>query len=508
MNKGVYCQMLTRLKVDGFKNLDRVDVRFGPFTCVAGPNGVGKSNLFDAIGFLAALADKPLVEAALTVRGGDARRGDVRTLFRRTGGQIADTMKFVAELVIPAEGEDALGQTAKASMTFLQYELELRYRPDKTIKTMGALEIVRERMTHINRSGAKTRLGFPHKKAWRDSAVLGRRTSPYISTEIEGDETVVSLHADSVGGLGGGRPRRVPASNLPRTMLSSVNNAAEHRTLVLAQEEMASWTQLQLEPSALRAPDGFTASRSIGPSGAHLPATLYELAQTAERDHPGGAGDVYARVANRLSQLVENVRRVSVDVDEKRQLLNIAMTDRHDTEHIASALSDGTLRFLALTVMEADPKSRRLLCLEEPENGMHPLRIAAVIELLGDLAVDVQEPVDADNPLRQVIINTHSPSVVACVHDDALLLAQSGPGMWNGAESSRLSIRHLSKTWRDAEAVNEPTVTRGDLLAYLNPIASIVSEEQEGRVGVTRVMQRKDMQLELPLVPSKAEAGE
>lgn len=92
------------------------------------------------------------------------------------------------------------------------------------------------------------------------------------------------------------------------------------------------------------------------------------------------------------------------------------MTDRYNTEHIASALSDGTLRFLALTVMEADPKSRRLLCLEEPENGMHPLRISAVIELLGDLAVDVQEPVDADNPLRQVIVNTHSPSVVACVH--------------------------------------------------------------------------------------------
>ena len=161
------------------------------------------------------------------------------------------------------------------------------------------------------------------------------------------------------------------------------------------------------------------------------------------------------------------------------------MTDRHNTEHIASALSDGTLRFLALTVMEADPKSRRLLCLEEPENGMHPLRIAAVIELLGDLAVDVQEPVDADNPLRQVIINTHSPSVVACVDDDALLLAQSGPGVWNGAESSRLSIRHLSKTWRDAEPNNEPTVTRGDLLAYLNPIASIVGEEQEERVGIT-----------------------
>lgn len=38
--------MLTRLKVNGFKNLVDVDVRFGPFTCVAGANGVGKSNLF------------------------------------------------------------------------------------------------------------------------------------------------------------------------------------------------------------------------------------------------------------------------------------------------------------------------------------------------------------------------------------------------------------------------------------------------------------------------------
>ena len=49
--------MLTRLKVNGFKNLVDVDVSFGPFTCVAGVNGVGKSNLFDAITFLGALAE-------------------------------------------------------------------------------------------------------------------------------------------------------------------------------------------------------------------------------------------------------------------------------------------------------------------------------------------------------------------------------------------------------------------------------------------------------------------
>ncbi len=60
--------MLTRLKVSGFKNLVDVDVRFGPFTCIAGANGTGKSNLFDAIQFLSALADNELVTAALSIR--------------------------------------------------------------------------------------------------------------------------------------------------------------------------------------------------------------------------------------------------------------------------------------------------------------------------------------------------------------------------------------------------------------------------------------------------------
>jgi len=78
---------------------------------------------------------------------------------------------------------------------------------------------------------------------------------------------------------------------------------------------------------------------------------------------------------------------------------------------------------------------------------------------------------DADNPLRQVIVNTHSPSVVACVHDDALLVAHAGRG--NESVVSRLSIRHLPDTWRDGGDADDPTVARGDLLAYLNPLQSI-----------------------------------
>jgi predicted ATPase len=109
--------MLTRLKVRGFKNLADVDVRFGPFTCIAGPNGVGKSNLFDAIHFLSLLAERTLLDAALEVRG--ARTAGVRGLFHRSGSQFADQMSFEAEMIVPErQGGTILARKPKRRALF------------------------------------------------------------------------------------------------------------------------------------------------------------------------------------------------------------------------------------------------------------------------------------------------------------------------------------------------------------------------------------------------------
>jgi AAA15 family ATPase/GTPase len=88
--------MLTHLKVSGFKNLVGLDVGFGPFTCIAGANGVGKSNLLDAIVFLSALADRPLIEAALAVRDQGTKSGDIRGLFHHVGDHFDAEMSFDA----------------------------------------------------------------------------------------------------------------------------------------------------------------------------------------------------------------------------------------------------------------------------------------------------------------------------------------------------------------------------------------------------------------------------
>jgi predicted ATPase len=463
--------MLTRLKVSGFKNLVDVDVHFGPFTCVAAPNGVGKSNLFDAIRFLSMLADQPLIDAALAVRDEQRRTGDIRSLFYRSGDISATEMSFEAEMIVPREAFDDLGQKAAASITFLRYAITLAYRTDIDLRSLGGLELIREELSQINQRDAREHLPFPHSAKWREKAIHGRRTSPFISTEIEGDTRLIKVHQD---GGSAGRPRSLLAASLPRTAVSATN-AAESPTALVARREMQSWRLLQLEPAALRQPDPFTAPTRLGADGSHLPATLYHLARTTNRSINGNGrpdgGQVYARVANRLAELINDIRSVDIDRDERRELLTLYITDRDRTEHQARALSDGTLRFLALAVMELDPQTQGLICLEEPENGIHPERIPAMLRLLQSIATDVNEPIGDENPLRQVIINTHSPAVVQQVPDNSLIIAEVQEAVQGGRRVKHAAFSALPDTWRTQAGLASP-VARGKLLAYLNPIAN------------------------------------
>lgn len=509
--------MLTRLKVNGFKNLVDIDVRFGPFTCIAGPNAVGKSNLFDAIRFLSATASNTLMESARSVRSEKARNADIRSLFTRIGGKTLDTLLFEAEMIVPFEAVDDLGQPAKARANFLRYILELRFRetPGPGPSSRGPLEILREELVHIPLKQSGKHLPFPHSVAnWRKSALhIENRQAPFISTEGEEGNRVIKLHQD--GGSRG--PAISHAANQPRTVVSAVN-AAESPTVLCAKREMESWRLLQLEPAALREPDNMNDPFHLDSNGAHLPATIDYLARSASAVTIGApesnsdAESVYCRIANRLSEFIDEVETIAVDRDLVRESLTLLVTDKNGAPFPARSLSDGTLRFLALAVLEMDPHARGLICLEEPENGIHPERIPAMLNLLQDIATDPEERVADDNPLRQVIVNTHSPSVVLEVPDDCLLIVESREGI-SGTERFRKAVfSHLPDTWRAKAEPSSRTVPKGKLLAYLNPI-SPQEGDPEGlctRIGHQaasaggkrrrRVVDRSDLQPYLPHV--------
>lgn len=448
--------MLTRLHINGFKNLSNVEIAFGPFTCIAGLNGVGKSNLFDAIMFLRDLTDFSIVEAAARVRDPLARSGDLLAIFHQTNSSQVQPISFEADFVVPKNVSDDFGRQATPSTTFLRYKLILKYVA-KSPTNSERIEIVEEKLTYIQKSHARKLLGFEHSPAFRDSIVIGRRTTDLISTEFADGQSIINLHQDGSQG----RPFRVPAATSPKTILGGINTDS-HPTVLAARREMQSWTLLQLEPSALRQPDSFSAEAKVGANGSHLPATLLRL-------------NAASLVANQLGNLISDIRAINVDQDEGRRLNTLVATSRDGVSHPARALSDGTLRFLALAVISADPEAGRLLCLEEPENGIHPSRIPAMLSLLESIAVDPTDSVDSsNNPLRQVIINTHSPSVVSSLSHDTLIITR--PVRENGCTVAEFCC--LEGTWRAKR--EEPLVksmrviSKADLLHYLNaePIMS------------------------------------
>ncbi len=487
--------MLTRLKVSGFKNLIDVDIPLGPFTCVAGANGTGKSNLFDAIQFLSALANDTLIDAARSVRSEEGRTSDVRNLFHRIGDTDTTEMSFEADMIITQKGIDDLGQQAKATTTFLRYRVVLAYREDDSLPSSGTLELIEEKLERLKLGDWKEHLKFANKrKEWRDSVLIGRRAAPFISTRTQEENRVIRLHQD---GGSSGRPQTILAKNLPRTVLSTVN-AAESPTVLLARREMQSWRLLQLEASSLRESDEFTTPPGLGSDGSHLPATLYQLARS-QKSTPLTPKEeqetwIYDRVAARLSELIDDVSAVSIDRDERRELLILAVKDHNGTVHPARSLSAGTLRFLALSVLELDPKASGLICMEEPENGIHPARIPSILRLLQDIATDVDYPVGSDNPLCQVIVNTHSPSVVQQVPDETLLVAELREMVQEGQRFNGVRLSWLSDTWRTDALPDVHPVSKGQLLAYLKPTIPSTPLPKLEPKKPPRVIERSDIQ--------------
>jgi len=185
-----------------------------------------------------------------------------------------------------------------------------------------------------------------------------------------------------------------------------------------------------------------------------------------ETNASGNGSQIYGQIALRLSGLIDDVYEVWVDQDKKRELLTLYVNDRMKTPHPARSLSDGTLRFLALAVLELDPESKGLLCLEEPENGIHPQRIPAMLKLLEDIAIDPDLPIGTDNPLRQVIVNTHSPAVVSQVNDSDLIVAELKEYNYLGKQIKKVCFSCLSDTWR-SRIIGSSIVPKGRLLSYL-----------------------------------------
>jgi predicted ATPase len=425
--------MITLIEIDGFKTFKDFKVELAPFQVIVGPNGSGKSNLFDALKLLSRLADNDLNTAFQEIRG------EADELFTTLpDGRSVDRIRIAVELLVNRKLKDrgegeielirdevALRKEVALQYTRLRYELEITlgidgYGLEQLFVTHESLKSILPYDDNWCR-----KYGLSSQNNWLPEPSKGRAIfidtklttiaileSVADKSEAEAKQPLIYLYPDSDKRE---RIRRFYTAEVQRTVLSRVDDT-DHPHILAVREEFRSLRFLHLNPEALRQPGSMKASRFISTNGSNLPTMLARM----QAEDKFALTDVSRDMAN----LVPGILRIRVEQDKPSDKYVIYAETSDQRSFSSQVLSDGTLRLLALAAIKNDPQFQGSLCLEEPENGVDPQRLRKLVQLLRNMSTNFNDPVEVDEPLRQVLITTHSPVFISLPEIiDSLLFA-------------------------------------------------------------------------------------
>lgn len=380
--------MITYIYIDGFKSFQNFEMYFSPYTIIAGANASGKSNLFDALAILSELAGGMTAQQAFHNSRGE--QDELFTIFN--DGSQSEYITFKVDVLVDTHLVDEWGQNVNLEFTRFRYEIQFR-RVDNLLGSQ--VEIIKETLSSISKKDDEWANKYKIKN-WENwhPKTNKRRIRPYIYTSSnENNKSIIIQDGDNSS-------KSISIDGLQRSILSKYDSI-ETPHIYAVRKEMVQWHFLQLTPNDLRMPSEIVNKGTLSPTGKNLAGTLFQLKKK----------DPYNLIA--ISRLVGKFlpNFVSADVvqDEEGKRLILMITDREGRSFSSRVLSEGTLRILALCVLAVDDSFSGVLCFEEPENGIHPFRIASMAELLNKFSTQF---LDTETSLHQIIINTHSPLFV------------------------------------------------------------------------------------------------
>jgi len=384
--------MITKLEIDGFKTFENFQIEFSPFVVIAGANGSGKSNLFDAILLLSSLAQTDIKTAF------QEQRGSQSELFTQyPDGSYAQSMRFGVELLLDRAVSDNWGNTKTLDYTRFKYCLEISCIEKKGLEQ---LYMTYEELTPIMPNSDEWYQRYVGEAVWQPK-INPEPNRAFIKTLSQLDNQVIFLYPEN---LGMAQPLKHRAEEAKQTVLSSVNNTTFPHVFAV-REEMRHWKCLQLNPVTLRQPSAIQVNGLIGMDGSNLPTTIALRAA----DDPFFMTDLSREINNLLPSVVS----LSIEKDKHFDQYVLVSTSPDGSQFSSHVLSEGSLRLIALCTFKLDSLHKGVLCLEEPENGIHPFKLENMLQLLRDLATDFQDESESEIPLRQLIVNTHSPVLIA-----------------------------------------------------------------------------------------------
>jgi predicted ATPase len=391
--------MIKRIKIEGYKSFKSLDLKLSPVSVIFGPNASGKSNLSDAIYLLSRMATcKTIGEAFDGHRGYQLESffyGDVG--FEEMVKKPKLQMSFEVDVELSEVAAEAINDVIRRKRadtdsdgTKRQRVLErlLRYTLDlEMIPKEGVLRVLDEKVCAIKGSGEEKK-----RKAFLEKG-NDKHGKEKLRLRLEGQAH--PFYHDT---------------GLDYTVLSTPLYQPHYPHLSALKEEMSRWQSYYLEPRELMREEVPLAEiRQIGPRGENLAAFLNFLSH----DNSGGLKNFNLALGSALPFKAE------LQIDQLRAGLLSLRLSENDLWYSARLISEGTLRVIGLMAAVSPETPTTVVCYEEPENGVHPVRLKIIADLVKNAA---------RYHSKQVILTTHSPTFADCFEDSQLFVCRKEGG--------------------------------------------------------------------------------
>ena len=364
------------------------DVKLGgltPMTAVIGRNGVGKSSLFDAFGFLADCLKLGVEEAC------DARGGFDRIRSQGSEGPIMFWIYYrQEECARPITYMLSIGRD-DAGRPYVEDEHLGQQRKGKP----GS-----ETLWFLTMSEGKGLAWKGESQGWQGDEDTGfdlDRLAERISKEADREEDPnVEL---------------VDLQDKRRLGIATLGALKQHPRIAAFRRFIEGWYLSYFTPDAAR---GLPLA---GPQP-HLNVrgdNLGNVVQFMEREHRGRFADVLKKIAGRIP----GIDRIDTERSPDGRLL-LRFNDRgFEDPFYARQMSDGTLKAFAYLLLLEDPTPPPFICIEEPENGLYH-------KLLESLAGEFRARATGRKNAPQIFVTTHQPYFVNALTPEETWILEKG----------------------------------------------------------------------------------
>ncbi|MBM4320537.1 MAG: hypothetical protein FJ125_11400 [Deltaproteobacteria bacterium] len=376
--------MIRTIGFERFKSLEQQTLDLGALTILIGPNASGKSNVLDGCRLMSE-AVRSDMEAAVT------RRGSVESVVFKGSEQRSFAIDL--EYFVPDPG-------APHSRSDMRYHVEVGSHVHKPAVLREELRIKRQR----DEPGAP--------RTWV-TARLGKGTA------IRDPEAK--------------KPEAFDTADPGVLALKALGFLTAYPRIRALRTFIESWQLLGVNLDAVRAPRRDERADALLPDASNLANVLRTLQGTEKCD---------AILAD-LKDLLHVVDDLRTEVDRGRVLM--LLKERPFSEPWeAFSVSDGTLRLLCLlTALHLLPE-HGLLCVEEPEHGLHPLIFGPLLDLIRERC--------PRGEAKQVLLTTHSPDLVDAAEAEEVVTVERDE---RGATTlTRLEGKKL-RSWLDDYRLGE-----------------------------------------------------